>query len=301
MLAGVGWSAGDPPAPGGAGAAREAWEALAALATLADDLAAADPEADLAALVADLDRRAEVSQVPVADGVTLASLHAAKGLEWDAVFVVGLVDGTLPISYADTPARVEEERRLLYVGITRARRHLALSWARARTPGQRGSRSPSRFLSDIASAATVASSDAAVRRGRGGKGERRRRGPARCRVCGASLVTPPEKTLGRCRRCPATYDEALLERLRAWRREEAASRSVPAYVVFTDATLQAVAEQRPTDDAGLVAIDGIGPAKLTRYGPACSPSSAASSPSAPPSRGPTARWYRRPRTAPGPE
>ena len=74
-------------------------------------------------------------------GVTLASLHAAKGLEWDAVFLVGLADGTLPISHAlahgpDSEA-VEEERRLLYVGITRARVHLALSWALSRTPGGR--------------------------------------------------------------------------------------------------------------------------------------------------------------------
>ncbi|EUA33556.1 uvrD-like helicase C-terminal domain protein [Mycobacterium xenopi 3993] len=75
---------------------------------------------------------------PVVQGVTLASLHAAKGLEWDAVFLVGLTDGTLPISHAlahgATSEPVEEERRLFYVGITRARVHLALSWARSRNP-----------------------------------------------------------------------------------------------------------------------------------------------------------------------
>ena len=91
---------------------------------------------------------------PVVQGVTLASLHAAKGLEWDAVFLVGLADGTLPISHAlahgpDSEA-VEEERRLLYVGITRARVHLVLSWALARTPGGRQGRKPSRFLNGIA-------------------------------------------------------------------------------------------------------------------------------------------------------
>ena len=87
-------------------------------------------------------------------GVTLASLHAAKGLEWDAVFLVGLTDGTLPISHAlahgGESEPVEEERRLLYVGITRARVHLALSWALSRNPGGRQSRKPSRFLNGVA-------------------------------------------------------------------------------------------------------------------------------------------------------
>src|SRR5919112_215524 len=93
---------------------------------------------------------------------TLPSLHAAKGLEWDAVFLVGLADGTLPISHAlahgqDSEA-VEEERRLFYVGITRARVNLALSWALARAPGGRQGRRPSRFLNGLA---PQASSDAA--------------------------------------------------------------------------------------------------------------------------------------------
>ena len=73
---------------------------------------------------------------PTVQGVTLASLHAAKGLEWDAVYLVGLVDGTLPIQHADgDDAAIEEERRLLYVGVTRARRLLSLSWALSRQPG----------------------------------------------------------------------------------------------------------------------------------------------------------------------
>lgn len=118
--------------------ARERWEALTALADLVDDEVAARPQLDLPALVAELRVRADARHPPVVQGVTLASLHAAKGLEWDAVFLVGLADGTLPISHAlahgpDSEA-VEEERRLLYVGITRARMHLELSWALARTP-----------------------------------------------------------------------------------------------------------------------------------------------------------------------
>src|SRR5690625_5609488 len=73
-------------------------------------------------------------------------IYSAKGLEWDAVFLVGLTDTTLPLQHAVTETQLAEERRLLYVGITRARERLALSWALARSPGQRRGRQPSRFL-----------------------------------------------------------------------------------------------------------------------------------------------------------
>lgn len=267
VLAAMGWDA-EPPSR--AGATRERWESLAALVALAEDLAATGAVTGLAGLVAELDRRAEAQHAPVVDGVTLASLHAAKGLEWDAVFLVGLVEGTLPIVHADTDERVEEERRLLYVGVTRAREHLRLSWSRARQPGGRQSRQRSRFLDDALGAPDRRESDdsaGVVRRGRGSaRGERRRGGPARCRACGKALVTGQERTVGRCRTCPVGYDPATLERLREWRYAEARRRSVPAYVVFTDATLEAVAELAPTSVSGLEAVSGVGPAKLERYG-----------------------------------
>ncbi len=107
------------------------------------------PEAHLPELVAELDQRASAQHAPTVQGVTLASLHSAKGLEWDAVFLVGLTDTTLPIQHATTPEQIAEERRLLYVGITRARERLALSWALARSPGQRRGRRPSRFLDGL--------------------------------------------------------------------------------------------------------------------------------------------------------
>jgi DNA helicase-2/ATP-dependent DNA helicase PcrA len=133
-----------PPA---GSAARSRWESLRALAELATDLAASTPDAALGRLMAELDARADAAHPPAVQGVTLASLHSAKGLEWDAVFLVGLVEGTLPIQYADgDQAALEEERRLLYVGVTRARSRLALSWALSRSAGGRRSRRPSRFL-----------------------------------------------------------------------------------------------------------------------------------------------------------
>lgn len=95
-------------------------------------------------LVAELQRRQEAQHAPIAAGVTLATLHAAKGLEWSTVFLVGVHEGTLPIVYATTPAAIDEERRLLYVGVTRARDRLHVSWSSARSPGARPSRGPSR-------------------------------------------------------------------------------------------------------------------------------------------------------------
>jgi DNA helicase-2/ATP-dependent DNA helicase PcrA len=136
-------------APAGRGMARDRWESLAALAQLADDFFAAAPHATVTDLAADLALRSQTGQAPATTGVTLASLHAAKGLEWDAVFLPGLTDGTVPIVYAQTSEAIEEERRLLYVGVTRARERVMLSWALARSPGGRAARQPSRFLDGI--------------------------------------------------------------------------------------------------------------------------------------------------------
>ena len=64
----------------------------------------------------------------------------------------------------------------------------------------------------------------------------------------------------------SAYDEALFERLREWRLARASEDSVPAFVVFTDATLQLIAEHVPTDEKGLRAISGVGPGKIAKYG-----------------------------------
>ena len=240
-----------PPA---AGSLRDRWDALVALVGVAEALADADRTAGLLVLVAELEQRAEAQHAPTVEGVTLASLHAAKGLEWDAVFLVGLTDGTLPIQHAETPEEIEEERRLLYVGVTRARRMLFLSWAQSRAEGGRKTRRRSRFLSGLAPESLPANKAG----GRAAAG--------RCRFCGGPVETPLEIKTGRCSKCPSTADPDLVDELRAWRRSEATDRSVPAYVIFTDATLIAIAERCPTDDASLLAIPGIGRAKLDTYG-----------------------------------
>ncbi|GAA3058159.1 ATP-dependent DNA helicase UvrD2 [Pseudonocardia yunnanensis] len=246
--------------PGGA-TQRAQWESLLAIVELAEELVAVEPEADLRRFAAELETRADAAHPPTVQGVTLASLHAAKGLEWDVVFLVGLVDGTLPIQHADgDDEAIEEERRLLYVGITRARRRLALSWALSRQPGGPRRRRRSRFLYGL-----IPEEHSASRIANGSS----RGGPRpRCRVCGSPLMGADALKMRRCAECPSDVDVELLDRLRGWRSEEAREQQVPAYVVFTDATLTAIAEQRPTDNAALVRIPGIGARKLDRYGPA---------------------------------
>ncbi|MEU5180410.1 ATP-dependent DNA helicase UvrD2 [Streptomyces longwoodensis] len=277
VLSGEGWT---PQPPSGSGAVRERWESLAALVNLAQDFAAAKPDATLADLVAELDERAGAQHAPTVQGVTLASLHSAKGLEWDAVFLVGVAEGMMPITYARTDEQIEEERRLLYVGVTRARERLHVSWALSRAPGGRPNRRPSRFLdglrpgSGTAAGRSSAGAAGGIERGSAGTPtatapavpRRTQRAPARCRVCGRTLTDGGELKLLRCEDCPSDMDEGLYERLRSWRAVQARRSGQPAFCVFTDKTLMAIAETVPEEPGELARIPGVGVRKLNRYG-----------------------------------
>ncbi|TQK70259.1 ATP-dependent DNA helicase UvrD2 [Nocardioides sp. SLBN-35] len=263
VLGAMGWTA-EPPTS--RGQVRDRWESFQALADQAEEFATERGiEASIAGFVEELDRRASEQHAPSADGVTLATFHAAKGLEWDAVFCCGVQDGTVPIVYAEQggarPDAVEEERRLLYVGVTRARRDLMVSWAAARNPGQAPRRQPSRFIVPM----LPASQQPQQSRGR--------TKVARCRDCLQPLTTAAEKKRGRCAHHPVRYDEALFDRLKAWRLETAREagedgKPLPAYVVFTDATLELIAEHKPASMAALAKVNGVGPSKIERYGDA---------------------------------
>jgi DNA helicase-2/ATP-dependent DNA helicase PcrA len=145
----------DPPPAGGA--QRDAWEARAAVLRLAEE---APDGTTLRAFADDLLARAKDQHEPTRRTITLATLHAAKGLEWDHVHLLGMSEGLLPISYATGFDAIDEERRLAYVGITRAARTLSMSWARM--SGSRD-RSPSRFLQEIGTG-IVRAADARARR-----------------------------------------------------------------------------------------------------------------------------------------
>jgi DNA helicase-2/ATP-dependent DNA helicase PcrA len=138
-----GWSA---HAPESQGAVRERWEALGALVELADQAAEGTT---LAQFVEELHERQSTQHEPTMPSVVLSTLHGAKGLEWDHVHIVGLSEGLMPISHARGFDAIDEERRLLYVGLTRARRTLALHWS---AEGLRSRpREPSRFLAELRS------------------------------------------------------------------------------------------------------------------------------------------------------
>lgn len=267
ILTGVGWS---PVAPSGRGARRDEWESLAALVEMARSFASTRPEARLRDLLREIDERIASAHAPSVDGVTLATLHAAKGLEWDTVFLAGCSDGYLPIGLAEGPEAIEEERRLAYVGITRARRRLTLTWASSRNPGGQATRRLSRFFDEASEALAGAGTRApraatTVRAKPKAEQARRKRKPAVCRTCGTLLVSAAERKLMRCSECPATYDEAVYERLVAWRARAAEAAGVPAFAVFTDATLTAIAEREPTTRGALGGVLGVGSAKLTMY------------------------------------
>ena len=138
--------------------------------------------------------------------------------------------------------------------MTRARDDLALSWAQARNPGQAARRKPSRFLAPLLPDQVRPRAKSASRKAR------------MCSVCGAPLTTSAEKSRGRCEGCPAPYDEELFDRLREWRRVRAKTDEVAAFMVFSNRTLEEVAEHRPRLPAALLEINGIGPEKLQKYG-----------------------------------
>lgn len=234
VVASLGWSPSPPP---GTGAVRDRWENLEALLALTR----ARPELTLTQFVAELQERAEAQAAPEVNGVVLSTLHAAKGLEWEAVFLVGLSEGLMPISLAESPQAIEEERRLLYVGVTRARTHLRLSWSRSRSGGRSTSRKVSRFLEPMWPQAQAKAAPASPRK---------RRAEAKERF----------------EELADSQSIKIFEALRAWRLGIARERSIPAFAVLTDLTLREIALGRPKTLKQLLTVPGIGENKLADYG-----------------------------------
>lgn len=258
FLASSGWTS---EAPTSMGRQRERWESLNALRSMVLEEDGKRDEWQAEDFATWLGERASWQSAPVADAVTLSTMHAAKGLEWDGVAVVGVREGLMPFVLCQEEPALSEERRLLHVAFTRARRSLRVSWAT--TNGNRTT-NRSRFLTGLTSEGARSAPTASA--------SRRQRGSLRskaCSVCGEQLHSAAERKLSRHSDCEATYDEALLASLKRWRKETAEAASVPAFVVFTDATLQAVAEAEPTTRQQLLKLSGIGTVKVERYGEAC--------------------------------
>jgi DNA helicase-2/ATP-dependent DNA helicase PcrA len=136
----LGWTSREPDH---AGPERDRWDSLSALLAMVDEM----PEGStIAEFAAELEERKRSQHEPLKASVTLSTIHAAKGLEWSSVFVIGLTEGYLPIVYAQKPEEIAEEKRLFYVAITRAKRNLMLTWAKS--DGR--NREASRFLLALA-------------------------------------------------------------------------------------------------------------------------------------------------------
>lgn len=242
LLREVGWTS---EAPAAGGALRESWDNLNALVELAKD----QERASLSEFLAELEERAESQAAPAVEGVTLSTLHAAKGLEWDVVFLVGAAEGILPISMATTPREREEERRLLYVGVTRARDHLHISWAKRRSEAaHRSARKRSRLLDGI-----WPSDDA----GAGRSVQQTVKSQARLQKKEAQAAFEEQA------------DEATLARfeaLKSWRLERAREMAMPAFAIFTDQTLRDIATANPTTLKQLRIVRGVGDTKLQSFG-----------------------------------
>jgi DNA helicase-2/ATP-dependent DNA helicase PcrA len=244
----LGWEPGVEP-EGEEGRDRSA--AFETLLAMVAELARTEPAADADAALAELGPRAARERDGAAGGVNLLTYHRAKGLEWDAVALPMLEEGSLPIRHAfDDDDALAEERRLLYVGLTRARVHLALTWAERRIAagGREGRRHESRFLRDLRGPA----------------------GPSRARRAGGppTIVQHAGPPAAPARRRSADADDPLMAALRAWRLERAREDAVPAYVIAHDATLEAISEARPTTIPALRRVRGMGPSRIDRYGDA---------------------------------
>ncbi|WP_026918464.1 ATP-dependent DNA helicase UvrD2 [Gordonia shandongensis] len=203
--------------PSGA-TARGRWQQLLRLVEIVEAIVSAEPTLDFASAVGALRERSTQRHAPVVDGVTLSTMHAAKGLEWDAVFLTGLHEGSVPLGRASTSVEdLEEERRLFYVGITRAREHLHLSWSLARGEGRGATRRRSRFLEALAPT--------------------------------AAADPEPERT---------DPDPDVLAALRSWRERYAAAEGIMAANVMSSQMVKTIATVLPTSREELLTVRGFG-------------------------------------------
>jgi DNA helicase-2/ATP-dependent DNA helicase PcrA len=195
--------------------------------------------------------RAEAPDVQ-GEAVELLTFHRAKGLEFHTVFVTGLERGLVPISHAETHDERAEERRLLYVALTRAEQILQLSYARTRTLGSRVvNRARSPWLAPIEQVITPPGAEPPKAQDLAGQLAKARR------ALGKGSGDRDRST-----------DDPLFGALAEWRRNLARASGVPAYVIFNDRTLHDLVESKPTSKTALLTINGIGPVKAERHGDA---------------------------------
>ncbi len=225
---------------------------LQAFIRVGRDHLAVDPGSSISSFVEALKSGSNEAAVAGGDRVEVTTFHQAKGLEWQVVHVAGMEQGLCPIGHAKTPEALAEEERLIYVAVTRAKRQLHLHWADERTFGDRVSkRSESPMLEPI-------------RRVNAGKDPRSTR--SRNAKSAAALRKNLTARDGGGPRLKQDESDPVFQALKKWRLSIAKANDVPAFVIFNDKTLHAIARERPHDQRSLLAVSGIGPSKAEQYG-----------------------------------
>lgn len=244
--------------PEGFGAARARWESHQALL----DLVRSSPDmadADADGLLAQINALAVATHGPSIPGVTLATLHRAKGLEWDVVFMVGMTKGAMPSSFAETTEELAEEERLLHVGITRARRELYLTWPASNGRGWDNQPSP---LLDLLARPVESRPRAGGRKSAAGRDRRSRAEPAGpvCPHCAEPLKGAATRRLGVCPSCVTRAPGPLGQRARALNAlagEAARATGVPKIRVLSSSGLVRLLHQQPTSPEEVAATPGV--------------------------------------------
>ena len=250
---------------------------LSALIDTGRALAAARPEATVADWLAWLPTAAKDRSAGggPAETVTLCSFHRAKGLEWELVWVAGAEEGFIPIGRAPASApATEEERRLLYVALTRAGQELHVSWAASRSFGARTvPRRPSRWLEAVvASAESSAAASGSAAGPAAGSGWPSVAAPSDRLAAARAALRESAARAGRPARRPTPRhwpeaDDSLRRALLAWRLDAARTTGVPPHVLLHDVTVEALAALQPATMEELLAVPGFGAVKAARYGP----------------------------------
>ena len=197
--------------------------------------------------------------------ISLATIHATKGLEWSNVFIMGASDGFLPFVQADSEEEIAEELRLFYVAVTRAKEKLFITWAKSRDGGGK-ERIKSRFLTKIDSDQSIKGNDetqfAPAKERQNYKKEL-----MRCSTCDKALVSGTELILQRCKLCPSNTPREYLEAALNWRAEQAIVESIPGFLVLSDASLEAFVDAlyAAKSEEECITIPGVGVEKCAKY------------------------------------
>jgi len=242
--------------------ARSKWESLSALINVAVDLKALNPNAGFDEYFAEIAHRTNENYDPQAAAVTISTIHTAKGLEWEHVYIPSVVEGILPFDPKRASENIEEERRLFYVALTRAKQAVYVSTSRTRLGYENA---PSRFLSAVSNtteAFIVPINQAKVSK----PAPRPEHKVEKCRVCERGITVVRELALKICASCEkftakADFSESVITGLKSWREDYAKQAQMLPWLLLSDLTIEALAEFQPTNIAELNQIHGINSAK----------------------------------------